>query len=72
MSLTAWSQTASSSSSTIIIEDEEMRWTPLCLLLLQLVGTHFRYMAGNKGTAEYYYFPCFSGARDAIVMGQQY
>ena len=35
-------------------------------------GTHFRYMAGNESTAECYYFPCFSGARGEVVMGQQY
>lgn len=48
-----------------------MRWAPLCLLLLQLVGTYLSYMSGNKSTAEYSNISCFSGAGGDLVTGRQ-
>lgn len=53
--LAAWSQTAPSSSS-LIMEEEKMRWAQLCLLLLQLLGTFLSYMFGNKSRAECCHF----------------
>lgn len=38
-----------------IMEDKKMRWALLCLLLLQLVGSHLRYMFDNKNRDLYYF-----------------